>query len=39
MGKELTAYHVPEDDATGFPFTAYEGLFRLLTTYMKTLKN
>jgi len=39
MGKELTAYHVPEDNATGFPFTAYEGLFRLLTTYMKTLKN
>ncbi len=39
MGKEHTAYHVPEDNAENFPFTAYDGLFRLLTTYVKTLKN
>ncbi len=39
MGKEHTAYHVPEDDAENFPFTAYNGLFKLLTSYVETLKN
>jgi len=30
-GKELTAYHTPTDTSENFPFTAYNGLFRLLT--------
>lgn len=30
-GKEHMAYHTPLDNADNFPFTAYNGLFRLLT--------
>lgn len=34
-GKELQVYHTVDDTAEGFPFTAYEGLFRLLTDICK----
>jgi len=30
-GKEHLAYHTPLDNADNFPFTAYNGLFKLLT--------
>lgn len=37
LGKEHREYHIPEDDDSNFPFTAYDGLFRLLVSYVKTL--
>lgn len=37
MGPELTAYHTPEDNSNNFPFTAYSGLFNLLTDYIQQL--
>lgn len=37
-GPEHTAYHSVYDTDKDFPFTAYEGLFRLLTTYVNTLQ-
>lgn len=35
MGPEHTAYHTPEDNSKNFPFTAYNGLFNLLTSYIQ----
>ncbi len=37
-GKELTAYHTPTDNSKDFPFTAYNGLFNLLTDVVKKLR-
>ena len=37
-GKELTAYHTPTDNSDNFPFTAYNGLFGLLTDLIKSPK-
>jgi hypothetical protein len=37
MGKEHLEYHTIDDANDEFPFTAYEGLFRLLTDYVSTL--
>ncbi len=37
LGPEHRQYHIPEDDDRNFPFTAYEGLFRLLVNYVKTI--
>ncbi len=37
-GPEHRQYHIPEDDMRHFPFTAYNGLFRLLTDYVKTIE-
>ncbi len=34
-GKELTEYHTVDDRSENFPFTAYNGLFRLLTGLVK----
>jgi len=34
-GPELMAYHTPDDNSEKFPFTAYSGLFDLLTDYIK----
>jgi aminopeptidase YwaD len=34
-GPEHMAYHTPEDNSENFPFTAYNGLFDLLTDYIK----
>lgn len=36
-GKEHMEYHTIYDTNDDFPFTAYEGLFRLLTDYVSTL--
>jgi aminopeptidase YwaD len=38
MGKEHTAYHTPEDSPGNIPFTAYNGLFRLIVDYLSTLE-
>jgi aminopeptidase YwaD len=35
MGPEHMAYHTPEDKSDNFPFTAYGGLFNLLTNYIQ----
>jgi hypothetical protein len=35
MGDELKEYHTVYDTAENFPFTAYEGLFKLLTSLVK----
>ena len=35
MGKEHLDYHTIYDDASDFPFTAYDGLFKLLTDLIK----
>lgn len=37
-GKEHTEYHTVFDTVNNFPFTAYNGLFKLLTTYVNQLK-
>lgn len=37
MGKEHMEYHTIYDTNDDFPFTAYDGLFRLLTDYVSTL--
>jgi hypothetical protein len=34
-GTELTEYHNIYDTSDNFPFTAYEGLFKLLTDYVE----
>jgi Zn-dependent M28 family amino/carboxypeptidase len=34
-GKEHMAYHTPLDNADNFPFTAYNGLFKLLTAVVE----
>ena len=38
-GKEHLGYHVPYDNAKDFPFTAYNGLFKLLTTVVNETTN
>ena len=38
MGKEHTEYHTPDDLPERIPFTAYEGLFRLICDYITTLE-
>ncbi|MEJ2594702.1 MAG: M28 family peptidase [bacterium] len=38
MGKEHTEYHTPDDLPERIPFTAYEGLFRLIRDYITTLE-
>jgi hypothetical protein len=35
MGPEHTAYHTPKDNNENFPFTAYNGLFNLITDYIQ----
>ena len=37
MGDEHLDYHTVSDTSDDFPFTAYEGLFRLLTDYVSAL--
>ncbi len=37
-GKETQEYHTVTDVAQGYPFTAYDGLFRLLTDFVSTYK-
>ncbi len=37
-GKEHTAYHNIYDTDKDFPFTVYNGLFRLLTTYVSSIQ-
>jgi len=37
-GKEHTAYHSVKDTADDFPFTAYDGLFKLLTKYVDEIQ-
>lgn len=39
MGKEHLHYHTIYDDADGFPFTAYNGLFGLLKDIVETSAN
>ncbi|MCF6171588.1 MAG: M28 family peptidase [Bacteroidales bacterium] len=38
-GKEHLSYHVPSDDAKDFPFTAYNGLFKLLIAVVEETEN
>ena len=38
MGQEHTAYHTIYDSPENFPFTAYDGLFKLLTTYVSQIE-
>ncbi|MCF6342972.1 MAG: M28 family peptidase [Bacteroidales bacterium] len=38
-GKEHRGYHVPSDKAKDFPFTAYNGLFKLLTAVVRETAN
>lgn len=37
-GKEHTAYHSVKDNNDDFPFTAYDGLFKLLTKYVDEIQ-
>lgn len=37
MGPEHSAYHTPEDGSENLPFTAYAGLFKLLTDYIQQI--
>jgi hypothetical protein len=37
QGKEYKEYHSIGDKASGLPLTAYDGLFRLMTTFVKAL--
>ncbi len=38
-GKEHMHYHTPFDNADNFPFTAYDGLFKLLTNVVEETEN
>jgi len=38
-GEEHMHYHTPFDNADNFPFTAYDGLFKLLTAVVKKTEN
>ncbi len=38
MGQEHLEYHTPKDSPENFPFTAYNGLFRLLTDYVSIVE-
>jgi aminopeptidase YwaD len=39
MGKELTEYHNPDDNAANLPMTEYKDIFRLVRDFMDSARN